>query len=121
MAVPALKPGHFTISARNMRDLSFQSLANGNLCSDVYVRSFVTEHGSSPAASLLPELENPPFTIKMKKKGKKIAQDMASIASAFYPIYNFYFSSFSETNRIVTKAFECGEENGKEIERELEK
>jgi hypothetical protein len=58
---------------------------------------------------------------KNEKKGKKIAQDMASIASTFYPIYNFYFSSFSETNRIVTEASECGVENGKGIERELEK
>jgi len=80
----------------------------------------VTQHDRSPTASLLPELENPPYTIKIKK-GKKIAQDMASIASAFYPIYNFYFSSFSETNRIVTKASECGMENGKRIERELKK
>jgi len=80
----------------------------------------VTQHGRSPTASLLPELENPPYTIKMKN-GKKIAQDMASIASTFYPIYNFYFSSFSETNRIVRKASECGVENGKGIERELKK
>jgi hypothetical protein len=57
----------------------------------------------------------------MEKKGKKIAKDMASIASSFYPIYNFYFSSISETKRIVTKASECGVENGKGIERELKK
>jgi len=80
----------------------------------------VTQHGRSPTASLLPELENPPYTIKMKK-GKKIAQDMASIASSSYTIYNFYFPSFSETNRIVAKASQCGVENGKGMEGELQK
>jgi hypothetical protein len=43
-------------------------------------------------------------------KKKKIAKDMASIASTFYPIYNFYFSSFSKRNWIVIKVSECGVE-----------
>lgn len=51
-------------------------------------------HHPADCLSFLPELQNLPRTIKTKK-GKKIAKDMASITSTFYPIYNFYFSSFS--------------------------
>jgi hypothetical protein len=41
---------------------------------------------------------------------------MASIVSTFYPIYNFYFSSFSETNWIAAKASEGGAENDEGLE-----
>jgi hypothetical protein len=80
----------------------------------------VTQPGGSATAS--PSRIGESFLHnKNEKKGKKIAQDMASIAHTFYAICNFYFSSFSETHRLVTKASECGLENGKGVERELKK
>jgi hypothetical protein len=57
----------------------------------------------------------------MKKKKEEDSTRYGFNRSTFYPIYNFYFSSFSETQRIVTKASECGLENGKAIEGELKK